>query len=124
MQGSGAIGLDKQLDLNIVAAPLGDWRDKLKQTHVPIVSDVAGEVAGALQKVVNGATSHLLYEFRITGTTGQPSVATVPVPALTDSAATLFGGMLREGKEEGRLLESLRGKPLTEQGRETVRKSH
>jgi hypothetical protein len=124
VQGSGAIGLDKQLDLNIVAAPLGDWRDKLKQTNVPIVSDVAGEVAGALQKVVNGATSHLLYEFRITGTTGQPSVATVPVPALTDSAATLFGGMLREGKEEGRLLESLRGKPSAEQPREPVRKPH
>ena len=43
-------------------------------------SVLAGEVAGALQTLVNGATRGLLYEFRITGTTGQPAVATVPVP--------------------------------------------
>jgi hypothetical protein len=126
VQGSGAIGPDRQLDLNIVAAPLGDWRDKLKQTNVPIISDVAGEVAGAVQKLVNGATSHLLYEFRVTGTTGHPNVATVPVPALTDSAAVLFSGMLREGTEEGRLLESLGGKreaPGNDPSRAPVRPS-
>jgi uncharacterized protein involved in outer membrane biogenesis len=108
VQGSGAIGFDKQLDLNIVAAPLGDWRDKLKATNVPVVSDVAGEVAGALQTLVNTATRGLLYEFRVTGPAGHPQFATVPVPALTDAAAALFGGMLGEQKE-GRLLESVRG---------------
>jgi len=68
---------------------------------------VAGEVAGAIQQLVNGATRGLLYEFRITGRAGHPDVATVPVPALTDAAAGLFGGMMREEKE-GRLLESVR----------------
>lgn len=109
VQGSGAISLDRQLDLNLVVAPLGDWRDKMKQTNVPVLSDVAGEVAGALQKVVNTAASQLLFEFRVTGTTGKPSVASVPVPALSDTAALLFGGMMREGKD-GRLIESVRGK--------------
>jgi hypothetical protein len=108
VEGSGTIGFDKRLDLNIVAAPLGDWRDKLKATHVPVVSDVAGEVAGALQTLVNTATRGLLYEFRITGTAAHPDFATVPVPALTDTAAALFGGMLGEQKEGG-LLESVRG---------------
>ena len=108
VQGSGSIGLDKHLDLNLVAAPLGDWRDKLRQTNVPVVSDVAGEVAGALQTLVNGATRGLLYEFRITGTTKQPDVAAVPVPALSDTAAALFGEMLGD-EREGRLLESVRG---------------
>lgn len=107
VQGSGSIGLDKRLDLNLVAAPLGDWRDRLKQTRVPVVSDVAGEVAGALQTLVNGATRGLLYEFRITGTTKSPDVAAVPVPALTDTAAALFSSMLRDD-QEGRLLESVR----------------
>jgi hypothetical protein len=107
VQGSGTIGFDKQLDLNIIAAPLGDWRDKLKATRVPIVSDVAGEVAGALQTLVNTATRGLLYEFRVTGPSSHPQFTTVPVPALTDTAASLFGRMLGEQKE-GRLLESLR----------------
>jgi uncharacterized protein involved in outer membrane biogenesis len=109
VEGSGTIGFDKRLDLNIVAAPLGDWRDKLKATNVPVVSDVAGEVAGALQALVNTATRGLLYEFRVTGPAGHPEFATVPVPALTDTAAALFGAMLGEQKE-GRLLESVRGK--------------
>ena len=109
VQGSGTISLDRHLDLNLVAAPLGDWRDKFKGTNVPILSDVAGELAGAIQGLVNGATRGLLYEFRITGTTGDPSVATVPVPALSDTAAALFGGMLRNEKDS-RLLDQVRGK--------------
>ena len=109
VQGSGTIGFDKTLDLTLVAAPLGDWRDKLKATRVPIVSDVAGELAGALQRIVNTATTSLLYEFRVTGTASHPSVATVPVPALSDAAAALFGGMLRE-QREGKLLESVKGR--------------
>jgi hypothetical protein len=114
LQGSGSIGPERRLDLDVVAAPLGDWRDKVKQTNVPIVSDVAGEVVGAVQKLVNTATSTLLYEFRVTGTAGHPHLAAVPVPALSDAGALLFGGMMREGRE-GKLLESLR--PKKEQDR-------
>jgi hypothetical protein len=58
---------------------------------------------------VNTATGALLYEFRVTGTTGQRHVATVPVPVLTEPAAVLFGRMLR-GDDERKLLETMRGK--------------
>ena len=107
VQGSGAIGFDRRLDLAVVAAPLGDWRDKVKQTNVPLLSDVAGEVAGAAQAVVNTATRGLLYEFRVTGTSGTPHVAAVPVPVVADSAAILFGGMAR-GQKDRRLLDAVR----------------
>jgi hypothetical protein len=110
VQGAGAIGFDRQLDLSVVAAPLGDWRDKVKQTNVPLLSDVAGEVVGAAQSVVNTATRGLLYEFRVTGTAGSPQVATVPVPVLADSAALLFSGMLREQKDK-RLIDAVRPAP-------------
>ena len=115
VQGSGAVGFDKRLDLHIVAAPLGDWKDKMRQTNVPILSDVAGEVVGAIQSIVNTATSQLVYEFRVTGTTSSPNVATVPVPALSDPAAALFGAMLRDNKDR-RLIESVRGEPRTKAG--------
>jgi hypothetical protein len=110
--GSGTIGLtgEKPLDLRIVAAPLGDWRAKVKQTNVPILSDVAGEVFGAAERLVNTATGALLYEFRVTGTAGKRNIATVPVPVLTEPAALLFGRMLR-GDNDRKLLDTMKPKP-------------
>ena len=97
--GSGTIGFDKQLDLQVVAAPLGDWRDKMKQTNIPVISDVGGEIVGAIQGILNAATGALLYEFRVKGTVSDPDVKTVPAPVLADSAAALFGQMLDPGKD-------------------------
>jgi hypothetical protein len=81
----------------------------VKQSNVPILSDVAGEVFGAVQRLVNTATGALLYEFRVTGTAGERHVATVPVPVLTEPAAVLFGRMLR-GDDDRKLLETMRGR--------------
>jgi hypothetical protein len=94
--GSGTVGFaeDKSLDLRVVAAPLGDWRDRIKQTKIPIVSDVVGEVVGGLQRLVNTATSTLLYEFRVSGTLKQVKIDTIPAPVLTEPAALLFDRML------------------------------
>ena len=121
--GSGTIGLtgEKRLDLRIIAAPLGDWRDKVRQTNVPILSDVAGEVFGAVQHLVNSATSALLYEFRVTGTVADRKVAAVPVPVLTEPAAVLFGRMLR-GDKDHQLLETMR--PGKRGGRREPRLGH
>lgn len=108
LQGSGTIGFDKSLDLQAVATPLGDWGDKLKQSHIPIISEVAGDIVGAVQKLVNAAQSTLLYKIHVTGTTDHPDVQTVPAPAITDSVALLFGKMLQpDGKPHG-LLEAVR----------------
>jgi hypothetical protein len=106
--GSGSIGFDKSLDLQIVAAPLGDWRDNVKRSKIPIVSDVAGEVVGGIQKLLSAATRTLLYEFRVTGTAGDPDVKTVPAPVLSDPAALLFGRMLDDRQKDRRLIDSVR----------------
>ncbi|HEV2295563.1 MAG TPA: hypothetical protein VGR35_17070 [Tepidisphaeraceae bacterium] len=106
MQGDGRVTVDGQLNVNLVAAPLADWRDKLKQTNIPIISDVTGELAGAIQRTLNAATRGLLYEFRVTGDLKQPQIATVPVPALSEARAILFGHMLGEPKDK-RLIDSL-----------------
>jgi hypothetical protein len=108
VQGDGAITLDGQLDLNLVAAPLADWRDKLKQTNIPLVSDVTGEVAGAIQRTLNAATRGLLYEFEVRGDVKKPEVKTVPAPALNEARAALFGQMLQSRKDRP-LIDSLKG---------------
>lgn len=104
LQGRGTVNFDGALKLEVIAAPLADWKANMKKTGIPIVSDVAGEIVGAMQKVINTATQNLLYEFRISGTIQEPDIKTVPAPALTDSAAVLFGHML---KGEKRLIDWL-----------------
>jgi hypothetical protein len=110
--GSGSVGFaeDKSLDLRVVAAPLGDWRDRIKQTRSPIFSNVVGEVVGGVQRLLNTATSTLLYEFRVSGTLKQPKVETVPTPVLTDPAALLFGQMVDE-RQKRPLIDALRPPP-------------
>lgn len=95
VQGSGKIGFDGQLNLTAVAAPLADWKDQLKRTKIPIISDVAGEVAGGIQKIINTASQTLLYEFKVTGNAKQPKIETVPAPVVTEGVAKLFGSMLK-----------------------------
>jgi len=90
LQGSGTIGFNRSLNLTVVAAPLGDWRDRMRQAGVPVV----GDVLGALQKILNTAQGALLYQFRVEGTLTKPAVALVPAPVLTQPIAMLFGQML------------------------------
>lgn len=94
LQGDGTLGFDGAVDLAVVAAPLADWRDKLLATDVPVVSQVAGEVAGVVQRLLNSATGALLYQFRISGSITQLNIETVPTPVLTDAAAWVFEQML------------------------------
>jgi hypothetical protein len=98
LQGDGNIGFDHQLDLHVVAAPLADWKEQMKRTKIPLVSDVAGEVLGGLQKLLNTASKTLLYEFRVKGTTKEPKIETVASPVLTDTIANVFGAMLKDQK--------------------------
>jgi hypothetical protein len=106
LQGSGTTTLDgDNMDFRAVAAPLADWKRNLKRTDIPVVSDVLGEVAGGIQKMLNTTTGNLLYQFRITGTLEDPKVTTEPAPALTDGAVKLFAEMLK-GSDD--LLEKLR----------------
>jgi hypothetical protein len=95
VQGSGRVAFDGRLDLRVVAAPLADWKDQMKRTKIPIFSDVAGEVLGGLQAMINAAGRTLLYEFKATGTVKEPKLETVPAPVLTEGVARLFGAMLK-----------------------------
>jgi hypothetical protein len=101
LQGGGKVSFEGTIDANVVAAPLADWRDKLKETKIPIVSNVAGEIAGAVQKLLNTATGTLLYEFRVSGNVSEKvNIETVPTPVLTDAAALVFGKMLNPRRGE------------------------
>ena len=111
LQGTGTLGLDGTVDLKVVAAPLSDWRAGLKETNVPLVSDVAGELAGAIQKLLNAATGTLLYEFRVSGDLKKVQIVTVPTPVLTDTAAFVFEKMLAPPKKGQRPIELLRHQP-------------
>jgi hypothetical protein len=94
LQGSGSETFAGLLDLDIIAAPLGDWKQKLAETNIPIFSHLLSSAAGSIEKFVGNATSELLYHFRITGSRDNPIVQTIPAPFITDSAANLFARML------------------------------
>ena len=115
LQGTGTVSFDKHLDLDVVAAPLGDWKMNIKKLKIPIVSDVTAEIAGAVQKLLSAATSQLLYQFHVTGDTHKPKITAVPVPVLTEPAAAIFGKMTREQKE-GDLIASMREKKEESKG--------
>ena len=87
---------------------------RIKEGAIPIISDVAGEVAGGIQKMINAASKTLLYEFRVTGTTKKPKIETVPAPALTDGVAKVFGAMMK-GQNLGDL-KNLKGAAVTGPG--------
>lgn len=106
--GHGTVGFDKSLNLDVVVAPLGQWKDQLNKTGIPIVSKALGEVAGVLQGVINTAASTLLYEFHVSGTADEPKITPVPAPILTKGAASIFGTMLGEGKRDTTLADEVR----------------
>jgi hypothetical protein len=110
LQGSGRLSFaGGALDLRVVAAPLADWKDRMKRTGIPLFSDAAGEIVGGIQKVLNSATKTLLYEFRVGGTVGKPQITTVPAPVLSDATAKLFGKMIAPPKDE-QLIDAVREK--------------
>jgi hypothetical protein len=93
VQGSGLIGFNGQLNLHLVAAPLADWKQKMQQTGLgSAVSDFAGDV----QKMLNKATSTLLYEFEVTGPASDPQVHAVPAPVLHDQSAGDLKNMMHQ----------------------------
>jgi hypothetical protein len=94
LQGSGSETFAGMLNLDVIAAPLGDWKEKLAETDIPFFSHALASAAGSIEKLVGSATSELLYHFRITGTRDNPKVETIPAPFLTDSAANLFAKMI------------------------------
>ena len=110
IQGHGTINFDGPINARAIVAPLADWRDKIRETRIPFVSDLAGELVGGVQKLLNSATSNLLYQFRIEGDVKNPKITPIPAPVLTDSAAFVFGKMV-QGVRDGELLRTVKRAP-------------
>jgi hypothetical protein len=90
VQGSGTIGFDGQLDLHVVAAPLADWKQKMRGLGTGF-ADFVGDV----QKMLNKTTSKLLYEFVLSGPASDPHLQTVGTPILRDKAAMAMKSMMQ-----------------------------
>jgi hypothetical protein len=112
IQGNGKITFDGGLDLIAIVVPLADWRDKVRETKIPFVSNVVGEVVGNVQKLMNTTTKNLLYQFRIEGKLNDPKVRPIPAPVLSNTAAFVFGKMVA-GVRDGDLLRTLRSAGAT-----------
>jgi hypothetical protein len=110
IQGSGTINFDGNITARAIVAPLADWKDKIKETRIPLVSNIAGEIVGSVQKLLNSATSNLIYQFRVDGPIKDPKVTPVPAPVVTDSVAFVFGKMV-QGVRDGDLLKTVKQAP-------------
>lgn len=88
--GTGTMGFDKCLNFSVYADAAANWEKDIKQAKIPLLSDVAGLLAGGTQKVI-GAVSKELTHLRVTGTIDQPQVMPQPVPGITKNLARLFG---------------------------------
>jgi uncharacterized protein involved in outer membrane biogenesis len=108
LHGSGVVGFDGELDLMVTAAPLGDWERHIKKTGLPLVSDLAGNFAGGVQRLISAATNELLFQFKVTGPAADPKVDAIPSPILTESTAHVLARMIRR---DSNLLQALKEKP-------------
>ncbi len=87
--GDGTIGFDETVDLNLYAGASGDWGKGIRDTNVPILSEIGGLIGSGTQKVVNGVTGQIS-AMHVTGTFDQPKVRPNPAPMLTDPIKKLF----------------------------------
>ena len=81
VRGSGDIAFDGSLDLELIATGLNDWEKHIRQDDNP-VANVAGAIAGTVQKGLNTVTKELLYRMKVDGTVDKPVVRVVAAPVL------------------------------------------
>jgi len=116
IQGTGTITFDKQLDLQVVATPIGNLKAAIDK--VPIVGQVAGAVVGVVQGALRSAAGSLLYQYRITGPASNPQKQLIAAPVLSDAGALLFGRMAEQKK--GQLLANLKAGTIARQATPTT----
>jgi hypothetical protein len=89
IQANGKLGMDGTLDFHNIVTPLGNWKEKLSNSPIPLLGQFVGQVQDSLGKL----TQKYLYSFHVTGTIWDPQVDPVPVPALGSATKKLFGQM-------------------------------
>jgi hypothetical protein len=98
IQGQGDVALtgDNQLNLNVVATPLGDWKKDVDKTGIPGIG-LFGQAVGGAQKAMNSVSRQVLLSFQVTGPAANPSIQPVAAPALTGAAKDIFSTMGHAG---------------------------
>ena len=99
LHGAGTIDFDGRLDIDLTAFPLGDWEKHIKDSGIPLVGDAVGNVAGAVQRLLDTATRQLVYQFRVRGTLDEPRLELEPAPILTDAVRSILGHMIRKERD-------------------------
>jgi hypothetical protein len=82
VQGSGTIGLDGALDLDLIATGFNDWDRDIRGNDDNAVANVAASIAGIVQKGFNTLTRELIYQMHVDGTIKDPQVHVVAAPVL------------------------------------------
>jgi len=106
VEGSGAFDFKGNLNLNVIATPLGQWSDKLDLGDRGIVN----HLLGTIQQGVNLATSQALYQIHVGGTVAHPDARPVPVPFLSRQTFQLFSFLKSNAGNSG-LLDFLKQQP-------------
>jgi hypothetical protein len=96
VQGSGDVALtgDNELNLNVVAAPLGDWKKQIDKTGVPGIA-LFGKVVGSAQQAMNKVSQQVLLSFQVTGPAMNPTITPKAAPAVTGAIGDLFSAMAK-----------------------------
>ena len=81
VRGSGDIAFDGSLDLELIATGLNDWEKHIRRDDNP-VANVAGAIAGTVQKGLNTVTKELLYRMKVDGMVDKPLIHVVAAPVL------------------------------------------
>jgi hypothetical protein len=103
VQGNGDVGLtgDNELNLNVVAAPLGDWKKQIDKTSNNPVVGFFGQAVGSAQQAINKVSQAALLSFQVTGPAASPSIKPVAAPALTGAVGNIFNKMAQPGGNSG-----------------------
>jgi hypothetical protein len=83
VEGSGDVAFNGALDLEGIADPFGSWGDRV--AFAPLSA-----IFGAVQRTINIATSQVLYQIRVTGTTSDPKTTKVLAPLVTHGVQQLL----------------------------------
>jgi hypothetical protein len=99
IEGTGDITFKGNLNLDLIATPLGNWSEKADARDNGIISGFVG----TLQKGFNVATKTVLYNVHVAGSPNHPDVHTVPAPIITKQATDLVNFLKTKSRDSGLL---------------------
>ena len=104
VEGSGDISFKGDLNLELIATPLGNWGEKLDHGFF-------SGVANTVQEGLSVATRTALYDVHVRGTLNEPKVSTVPAPFITKEATDLVNFLTGKSQHHDMLDYTQRDQP-------------